>query len=393
MSPITLLIAEDEAEVREVLRTVIATDEDLDLVGTAEEAERAIELAAQHGPDVALVDVRMPGGGGVRATREILARSPETRVVAFSAFEDVETVLAMLKAGARFYVSKSDSTEEILNAIHRAVEDGVDEQTDIERVVVALDAWRGHRTRNGSLDELRTERIRSALEPDEMATELLAVRDLRTGDPVGWEAAPSFASIERSWSAMLADARSVGMVPELELGAVEVALRALDGVAEDEWLCIPVSPETVRSHELIDLVAEADRPKVVLALNDANPTFGRLGVERGMQRWRSAGIRLGIQDVGCGTDTLRLFVRVQPQLIWLDSVLAARIDEDPSRQRLVEGLVSITGDLGARLIATGIASPAAAETLVQVGVELGRDASAIAWSDDAALGEATGAEA
>src|SRR5919197_1450125 len=165
MNPVTIVIAEDEPEVRDVLRTVIATDAGLQLVGAAEEAESAIALAAEHHPDVALVDVRMPGGGGVRATREMLARSPETRVVAFSAFEDVETVLAMLKAGARFYVSKSDSTDEILQAIHRATEDDGEDRTDIERVVVALDAWRGHRTRNGSLDELRTERIQSAMEP------------------------------------------------------------------------------------------------------------------------------------------------------------------------------------------------------------------------------------
>jgi DNA-binding NarL/FixJ family response regulator/EAL domain-containing protein (putative c-di-GMP-specific phosphodiesterase class I) len=373
MARVTIVIAEDEPEVRDVLQTVIATDQGLRLVGAAEEAESAIALASEHRPDVALVDVRMPGGGGVRATREILARSPETRVVAFSAFEDVETVLAMLKAGARFYVSKSDPTEEILQAIHRAVEDDDEDRTDIERVVVALDAWRGHRTRNGSLDELRTERIRTALEPDEMRIELLPIRDLGSGDPVGWQAAPTLTSIERSWSAMIADARSVGMVPQLELGSVELALDQVRDVPGDDWLCVSVSTETARSAELVELLDAADRPRVVVALSEPNPAFGRVGIERAMQRWRAAGVRIGIQDVGCGTDTLRLFVRIQPELIWLDPVLATKIDEDRSRQGLVEGLVSIASDLGATLIATGIASPAAARTLVGLGVELGQD--------------------
>jgi DNA-binding NarL/FixJ family response regulator len=373
MDPVTIVIAEDEPEVREVLRTVIATDEGLRLVGAAEEAETAIELASKHRPDVALVDVRMPGGGGVRATREILARSPDTRVVAFSAFEDVETVLAMLKAGARFYVSKSDSTEEILQAIHRAVEDDGEDRTDIERVVVALDAWRGHRTRNGSLDELRAERIRSALEPEEMRIELLPIRDLGSGDPVGWQASPALTTIERSWSAMLADARSVGMLPELELASVELALEHVSDVPGDGWLCVSVSPETARSSELIELLDGADIARLVVALNDPNPAFGRAGVERSMRRWREAGVRVGIQDVGCGTDTLRLFVRIQPELIWLDPVLAAGVEEDRSRQRLIEGLVSIATDLGATLIATGVGSPAAAEALSGLGVELGQD--------------------
>ena len=373
MDPVTIVIAEDEPEVREVLRTVIATDAGLRLVGAAEEAETAIELASRHRPDVALVDVRMPGGGGLRATREILARSPDTRVVAFSAFEDVETVLAMLKAGARFYVSKSDSTEEILQAIHRAVEDDGEDRTDIERVVVALDAWRGHRTRNGSLDELRTERIRSALEPDEMRIELLPICHLGSGDPVGWQASPALTTIERSWSAMLADARSVGMLPELELASVALALEHVRDVPGDDWMCVSVSPETARSSELIGLLDGADVARVVLALNDPNPAFGRAGVERSMRRWREAGVRVGIQDVGCGTDTLRLFVRIQPELIWLDPVLAAGVEEDRSRQRLVEGLVSIATDLGATLIATGVGSRSAAEALSGLGVELGQD--------------------
>jgi DNA-binding NarL/FixJ family response regulator/EAL domain-containing protein (putative c-di-GMP-specific phosphodiesterase class I) len=373
MDPVNILIAEDEPEVREVLRTVIATDAGLRLVGAAEEAETAIELASRHRPDVALVDVRMPGGGGLRATREILARSPDTRVVAFSAFEDVETVLAMLKAGARFYVSKSDSTEEILQAIHRAVEDDGEDRTDIERVVVALDAWRGHRTRNGSLDELRTERIRSALEPDEMRIELLPICDLGSGDPVGWQASPRLTTIERSWSAMLADARSVGMLPELELASVALALEHVRDVPGDDWMCVSVSPETARSSELIGLLDGADVARLVLALNDPNPAFGRAGVERSMRRWREAGVRVGIQDVGCGTDTLRLFVRIQPELIWLDPVLAAGVEEDRSRQRLVEGLVSIATDLGATLIATGVGSRSAAEALSGLGVELGQD--------------------
>jgi DNA-binding NarL/FixJ family response regulator/EAL domain-containing protein (putative c-di-GMP-specific phosphodiesterase class I) len=373
MDPVTIVIAEDEPEVREVLRTVIATDAGLRLVGAAEEAETAIELASRHRPDVALVDVRMPGGGGLRATREILARSPDTRVVAFSAFEDVETVLAMLKAGARFYVSKSDSTEEILQAIHRAVEDDGEDRTDIERVVVALDAWRGHRTRNGSLDELRTERIRSALEPDEMRIELLPICDLGSGDPVGWQAGPALTTIERSWSAMLADARSVGMLPELELASVALALEHVRDVPGDDWMCVSVSPETARTSELIGLLDGADVARVVLALNDPNPAFGRAGVERSMRRWRAAGVRVGIQDVGCGTDTLRLFVRIQPELIWLDPVLAAGVEDDRSRQRLVEGLVSIATDLGATLIATGVGSRSAAEALSGLGVELGQD--------------------
>src|SRR6185437_2139113 len=80
MKPIRVLVADDEPQVREILAAVIGTDARLQLVGQAEEAEAAIGIAAAERPDVALVDVRMPGGGGARATRGIVERSAETKV-------------------------------------------------------------------------------------------------------------------------------------------------------------------------------------------------------------------------------------------------------------------------------------------------------------------------
>src|SRR5207249_5999198 len=127
--------------------------------------------------------------------------------------------------------------------------------------------------------------------------------------PVSWQACPMLTTIERSWSAMIADARSVGMVPELELASVELALAHAGDVPAGDRLAISVSPETARSAELVELLGETDPSTIVFALNDPNPSFGRVGVERGMLRWRAAGVDVGIQDVGCGTDTLRLFVR------------------------------------------------------------------------------------
>src|SRR6266536_2477963 len=121
---IRVLVADDEETVLEVPAALIATDPSLALIGTAKDAEGAIEVARTEFPDVALLDVRMPGGGGQRATREIRRRSPSTRVIALSAHEDWDTILSMLRAGALGYVAKGDSTEEILKAIHRCTRGG-----------------------------------------------------------------------------------------------------------------------------------------------------------------------------------------------------------------------------------------------------------------------------
>lgn len=133
---ITVLIAEDEPAVREALADLIATETALELVGAAADAEEAIELARDRRPDVALLDVKMPNGGGPRAAREILARSPETRVVALSAYEDRTTVLAMLRAGAAGYLVKGTSAGEILEAIRRSVRGQASLSTEVTAEVI-----------------------------------------------------------------------------------------------------------------------------------------------------------------------------------------------------------------------------------------------------------------
>jgi signal transduction histidine kinase len=118
---ITVLIAEDEPAVREALADLIETDQELELIGAAIDADQAIALATEHHPDVALLDVKMPFGGGPRASRAIRTLSPGTRVVALSAYEDRATVLEMLRAGAAGYLVKGTSAGEIVEAIRRSV--------------------------------------------------------------------------------------------------------------------------------------------------------------------------------------------------------------------------------------------------------------------------------
>ena len=122
MTPIRVLVADDEETVVDVLRALIGSDPSLRFVGAAHNAEDAIELTVRERPDVVLLDVRMPGGGGLRATREITKRCAPTKVVALSAHEDSDTVIGMISAGASAYVPKGDSTDKILRTIHRTID-------------------------------------------------------------------------------------------------------------------------------------------------------------------------------------------------------------------------------------------------------------------------------
>ncbi|MGH2676001.1 MAG: ATP-binding response regulator, partial [Actinomycetota bacterium] len=133
---ITVLIAEDEPAVRAALSDLIALEDELKLVGAAADAQEAIDLARENRPDVALVDVKMPLGGGARAAREIRDVSPATRVVALSAYEDRTTVLEMLRAGAAGYLVKGTSAGEIVEAIRRSVRGQASLSTEVTAEVI-----------------------------------------------------------------------------------------------------------------------------------------------------------------------------------------------------------------------------------------------------------------
>jgi len=121
MERIRVLIAEDEPAVREAMVDLISSDPSMEVVGTAKDADEAIGLARETRPDVALLDVKMPAGGGPRAAREIRRDLPQTHVVALSAYEDRRTVLEMLRAGVVGYIVKGTSADEILYTVRRSM--------------------------------------------------------------------------------------------------------------------------------------------------------------------------------------------------------------------------------------------------------------------------------
>src|SRR5260221_8034000 len=116
---IRVLIAEDERPLREALAALVASEPGLELAGAVGDAKSAVALAVKSSPDVALIDVRMPGGGQA-AARGIREACPETKIVALSAFEDRATVFEMLSCGVVGYLVKGVSALEIVEALERA---------------------------------------------------------------------------------------------------------------------------------------------------------------------------------------------------------------------------------------------------------------------------------
>ncbi|MET1001919.1 MAG: response regulator transcription factor [Acidimicrobiia bacterium] len=94
----------------------------VDVVGTASEVDAAIELIRERSPDVVLVDVHMPAGGGARVIRDVLTTHPETRFLAISVSDAPEDVILAIRAGARGYVTKTIAPAELQDAIERVAQ-------------------------------------------------------------------------------------------------------------------------------------------------------------------------------------------------------------------------------------------------------------------------------
>lgn len=112
-----VLIADDHPLFRSGIRALLSAEADMELVGEATNGDEAISLAVSLQPDLILMDLQMPGMGGIEATRRIVAANPQARILIVTMFEDDHMVFTSMKAGARGYLLKDAGPDEMLRAI------------------------------------------------------------------------------------------------------------------------------------------------------------------------------------------------------------------------------------------------------------------------------------
>ncbi len=123
-SPIRVLVVDDHPVVREGLVALLRRQGDMEVVAEGADGEAAVELYRRFEPDVAILDLRLPKATGVEATAEIRRQFPEARIVVLTTFDGDEDIYRALKAGARAYLLKDTSREELLSTV-RAVAAGL----------------------------------------------------------------------------------------------------------------------------------------------------------------------------------------------------------------------------------------------------------------------------
>ena len=372
--PVRVLIADDDPAMLQAIADVIAAAGGMAVVAVAADADEAIEAAVRESPDVAILDVKMPGGGGPRAAREIAERVPGTRVVALSAHDDREAIASMLRAGALGYVVKGAPIDEIIETVGRAARGLASLSSAVAANVASeLDERLGASERRAEERRLRISEIRAALEPGAIRIVFQPIVDLETGGTVGFEALSRFEIAPRHppdfW---FRTAGELGLLEELELAAIRTAAARFDELPPGPYLSLNVSPQTVLSEQFRPALLGAPPERMVLEVTEhaAVPDYDAL--QAALAPIRLRGGRLAVDDAGAGFASLRHILQLAPNIIKLDLSITRDIDTDRARRALGSALVSYAREMGISLIAEGIETRAELEAVRSLGVHFGQ---------------------
>jgi EAL domain-containing protein (putative c-di-GMP-specific phosphodiesterase class I)/AmiR/NasT family two-component response regulator len=357
------MIADDEPLVRKALALTVASDPGLELVGSACDAEEAIQIARRLHPDVALVDVRMPGGGP-RATREISTHCRGTRIIAFSAYSERAIALDMLRAGATAYVVKGSSADDVLDTIRRVARG--DSVMSAEIAGSVLTELTSQLQREESQEARRAElsdRIHDVIDNQRFTIVFQPIVELASGHISGFEALARFHD-EGAPERWFEQAERVGLRAGLELATARAAAEQIDRLPPDAYLSLNFAPDTlplcyelVAGHpnrivlEVTEHAAIEDYPPVISVLDDL----------------RTLTARIAVDDAGAGFASLRHALQLSPDVLKLDVSLTRGIDGDSRRRALAAGLTGFARELGAAVVAEGVETQAELVTLRSLG--------------------------
>jgi DNA-binding NarL/FixJ family response regulator len=161
---VRVLLVDDDDLMRAGLRSVLASDESIEVVGEASDGRAAIGEIERCEPDVVLMDIRMPDLDGISATREVLASSPEVKVVVLTTFEEDDYIFDALSAGASGFLLKRTKPEELIAAIHTVAGGDSLLSPSVTRRVIDRMATQPPATLSGKRLESLTPREREVLE-------------------------------------------------------------------------------------------------------------------------------------------------------------------------------------------------------------------------------------
>jgi EAL domain-containing protein (putative c-di-GMP-specific phosphodiesterase class I)/CheY-like chemotaxis protein len=366
----TVTVADDEPHVVEYLCALLET-EGFVVVGTATDADGAVQLAHRLEPDVALLDLRMPGGG-LEAARLIGSLSPVTKIVIFSSAADESDLMPLMQAGIDGYVVKGSPPERLIEAIHSALEGDIQLAPKINRFAMAQLSSRLLAEEQVALRSLRLrQRVGAAISGATFTIVLQPIVDVHRDVAVAAEALARFDDrSNRSPSQWLADAEKVGLLVPLELALAGAALAQLPDLDEGVSLAVNLSPVTVLSGRLNEVLTGVPVDRVILEITEREPVDDYPALRTALSRWRDKGLRLAVDDAGGGYSSFTHILELSPELIKLDASLIRELHLHPHRQALARAVIGFAEEMGVQVVAEGVESEAELVELRRLGAHL-----------------------
>ncbi len=366
----TVTVADDEPHVVDYLSALLET-EGFVVVGTATDADGAVQLAHRLEPDVALLDLRMPGGG-LEAARLIGSLSPTTKIVIFSSAADEGDLVPLLKAGIDGYVVKGTPPERLVDAINGALTGDIHMAPKVNRFAMAQLSSRLLAEEQVALRSLRLrQRVGAAISGSSVTIVLQPIVDVHRDVAVAAEALARFEDrTNRTPVQWLADADRVGLLVPLELALASAALAQLPLLDEGVSLAVNLSPTMVLSGRLHEVLAGAPVERVILELTEHAPVDDYPALRTALSRWREKGLRLAVDDAGGGYSSFAHILELSPELIKLDASLVRELHTSTHRQALARALISFAEEMGVQVVAEGVENEAELGALRRLGAHL-----------------------
>lgn len=223
-----------------------------------------------------------------------------------------------------------------------------------------------------SLEEKRST-VATLMEQRSFSLVFQPIIDLGSGEIRGFESLCRFrAEPYRAPNFWFADAAAVGLGTELELAVIELAIDEAAKFPSEIYISINASPETFLDPRLTSIINGRDLSSIVFEITEHAPVSDYDELTSALDRLRTQGARIAIDDAGAGFSSLRHIVQLRPDIIKLDISLTRAVDTDVARRALASALIFFAREIGASIVAEGIETEAELQALKALGISAGQ---------------------
>lgn len=212
------------------------------------------------------------------------------------------------------------------------------------------------------------DRVTATIATGAMQSVFQPIVEVKTGEVIGVEALTRFSEAPSRPDVWFAEAASVGIGVELEIAAIDSALRRLPELPQTHFMTLNASPSTINDPRLIEILSGSEPTRCVVEVTEHATVDDYETLGRSLRSLRDIGVRIAVDDVGAGFASLAHVLELQPTILKIDRSIVKGIHSDTARQALAQAIMGVAERLDATVIAEGIEVSAELDALAALGV-------------------------